>query len=219
MEAKFYLLCTGSASPVSPVVLSTSLAHSLPEWNDCRVTIGSVEDNIIKVSRHGNLSKVCLLFKSRSMLCLSIDWAPANIQLRHKFKHVTSPSVTEFKTPDVEAGHAKLSTGASTQVLPCLQEKVGRCADIKRRGRVRWRERKHFSSQSNPRHNFCHLWLFSSDLKQDVSAVCTVKWEEGCIPSPGTVPQRGPPSDLVASEDASLGTGSPRSREGVNPQK
>ena len=40
----------------------------------------------------------------------------------------------------------------------------------------------------------------------------------GGIPSPGTVPQRGPPCGLVASGDASLGS-RPRSREGVNPQK
>ena len=38
--------------------------------------------------------------------------------------------------------HTKLSKGASTQVLPCLEEKVGRCADIKRRGRRGALERK-----------------------------------------------------------------------------
>ena len=219
MGAKFYLLCTESASLVSPAALSTPLAHSLPEWNDCRLTIGSIEDNIIKVSRHGNLSKVCLLFKSRSMLCLSIDWAPANIQLRHKFKHVTSSSVSEFKTTDAEAGHAyKTLKGSIYSSSPLSTRKSGEMCRHKKEG-----EEGGFGEKgsTSPRSQIPGTTFVICDIFSQIWSTCVrcITGEvRGGIPSPGTVPQRGPPSDLVASEDASLGS-RPRSREGVNPQK
>lgn len=181
MGAKFYLLCTESASPVSPAALSTPQAHSLPEWYDCRLTIGSIEDNIIKVSRHGNLSKVCLLFKSRSMLCLSIDWAPANIQLRHKFKHVTSSSVSEFKTTDVEAGHAyKTLKGGIYSSSPLSTRKSGEMWRHKKEGEEGALERKEalllaVKSQAK----LLSFVTFFLRFEAHVSGVSQVKWEEG----------------------------------------
>ena len=122
---EFYLSCTGSASRASPAARTTPPAHSLPKLNDCRFTIELIGDNIIQVQ------SLFTLQISLNAASLSIDWPPANLQLRHKFKHVTSSSVSDLKHKmEKQVMHIKLSKeggGESTQVLPCLQEKGEMC--------------------------------------------------------------------------------------------
>ena len=162
---EFYLSCTGSASRASPAARTTPPAHSLPKLNDCRVTIELIGDNIIQVQ------SLFTLQISLNAASLSIDWPPANLQLRHKFKHVTSSSVSDLKhkwrSRSSISNFQKRGGGHLLKFSPAYKKR-GRCADIKMRGRGRWGERKHFSLQSNPRHKFF------SDLKHGVK-----KWEEG----------------------------------------
>ena len=123
---EFYLSCTGSASRASPAARTTPPAHSLPKLNDCRFTIELIGDNIIQVQ------SLFTLQISLNAASLSIDWPPANLQLRHKFKHVTSSSVSDLKhkwrsRSSISNFQKGGGGGSSTQVLPCLQEKGEMC--------------------------------------------------------------------------------------------
>ena len=134
---EFYLSCTGSASRASPAARTTPPAHSLPKLNDCRVTIELIGDNIIQVQ------SLFTLQISLNAASLSIDWPPANLQLRHKFKHVTSSSVSEFKTTDVEAGHAyKTLKGGIYSSSPLSTRKSGEMWRHKKEGEEGALERK-----------------------------------------------------------------------------
>ena len=143
-----------------------------------------------------------------SMLCLSIDWAAANLK-QQTFNFIIRIRNQNFKQQQVK--HIKLPHGACTQFLPCLQAKGGMCRHKKDGGEGCIEEKGSSSPCSQIPSTpciVCNFFLW-----------CGLRWEvRGGIPSPGTVQQRALPCDPVASADASSGS-RPRSREGVNPQK